>query len=538
MSGTRTALQAGVGAAALVGAVLAGAAVPVAAAPPALAQPQPSASGEVPPPEEEPEPEPSQAPEPEPEPEPEPPVQQPQPAAPDYSQCREVKYYTVPADETRGLFGLAEDLLGDERRSSDIDQLNQGRTQPDGWALDNTGAIRPEWHLVLPYDAEGEGVQTGTDPLCIIAADRAAAQGVPPPSPPIPPSAAPILAESPSPSPSPTAEEEPKGLRDRMGDLDPLMLAGGLGVLILLTVFALFWKPILTAVAWPFKKIAALPWRRPRPPRFVRTRRRRRLRDEVTDRIEADRGASRRAGLALVELVNAPAEVPARPVAVLTSGETVTAVVPANATPPVSSWKVLDATTWQYVKSKSATQAVKFNTMTQTATGLSSTLGTLVGLGLRPDEEGGEQVFVDFTWLDGLLAIQGHRLVAEDAVDVIGDGLRERGLRVTEVEEGRRLEEVLPPADPAGAEDPGAAGVPGGDPITGPRDPDRRHALLFYRPLDPDEEDALRRLPPNTLVVALGSSRAARWQWSAGEDGYLDTGAIGLRVALRHPAAA
>ncbi len=176
--------------------------------------------------------------------------------------------------------------------------------------------------------------------------------------------------------------------------------------------------------------------------------------------------------------------------------------------------------------------------MTQTATGLSSTLGTLVGLGLRPDEEGGEQVFVDFTWLDGLLAIQGHRLVAEDAVDVIGDGLRERGLRVTEVEEGRRLEEVLPPADPAGAEDPGAAGVPGGDPITGPRDPDRRHALLFYRPLDPDEEDALRRLPPNTLVVALGSSRAARWQWSAGEDGYLDTGAIGLRVALRHPAAA
>ncbi|MDA2811875.1 hypothetical protein O4J56_14625 [Nocardiopsis sp. RSe5-2] len=532
MSGTRTALQAGIGATALVGAVLAGLAVPVAAAPPALADPQPSTSAEAPPPEETPEPEPEETPEPEPEPEP---VQQPQPVQPDYSMCREVKYYTVPPDETRGLFGLAEDLLGDERRSSDIEQLNSGRTQPDGWALDDSGSIRPGWHLVLPYDADGQGVQTGTDPLCIIAADQAAAQGGPPPSPPVPPSAAPIPAESPSPSASPSegAADQPKGLRDRMGDLDPMMLAGGLGVLIVLTVVALFWKPIFTAVAWPFRKIAALPWRRPRPPRFVRTRRRRRLRDEVTDRIEADRGSSRRAGLALVELVNAPAEVPARPVAILTAGESVKAVVPANATPPVSSWTVLDATTWQYVKSKSATQAVKFNTMTQTATGLSSTLGTLVGLGLTPDEDGGEQVFVDFTWLDGLLAIAGHRLVAEDALDVVADGLRQRGLRVSEVEDGQRLRDVLPPADRTVPDTPGT----GGDPITGPRDPDRRHAVLVYRPLDPDEEEAVRTLPSNTLVVALGSSRAARWQWTAGEDGYLDTGAIGLRVALRHPAA-
>ncbi|MFI5838811.1 hypothetical protein ACIA8K_03720 [Catenuloplanes sp. NPDC051500] len=77
------------------------------------------------------------------------------------------KYYVVgtPANGQREyLYAIALKTLGDGNRSREIAQLNLGRTQPDGGALDDSGQIRPGWILMLPADAAGEGVKDGPLP--------------------------------------------------------------------------------------------------------------------------------------------------------------------------------------------------------------------------------------------------------------------------------------------------------------------------------------------------------------------------------------
>lgn len=83
------------------------------------------------------------------------------------SQQAYVLYYTVAASyqgKPETLWEIAGRLLGDSGRAGEILSLNSGHAQPDGARLDNAGDLHAGWHLVLPWDAVGPGVQYGLLP--------------------------------------------------------------------------------------------------------------------------------------------------------------------------------------------------------------------------------------------------------------------------------------------------------------------------------------------------------------------------------------
>ncbi|WP_454857976.1 hypothetical protein [Promicromonospora soli] len=78
-----------------------------------------------------------------------------------------VPYYVIgrtPEGETEYLYLIAERFLGDGERHTEIFELNEGRTQPDGGALTDPEVVEVGWVLQLPEDAEGEGLQHGPLP--------------------------------------------------------------------------------------------------------------------------------------------------------------------------------------------------------------------------------------------------------------------------------------------------------------------------------------------------------------------------------------
>ncbi|ETA04500.1 hypothetical protein CcI6DRAFT_00276 [Frankia sp. CcI6] len=76
---------------------------------------------------------------------------------------RMMKLYEVRPAEGRHhdtLWGIAERFLGDGLRYREIFDLNEGRAQPDGRTLSKPSLIHAGWVLLLPADAQGEGLQT------------------------------------------------------------------------------------------------------------------------------------------------------------------------------------------------------------------------------------------------------------------------------------------------------------------------------------------------------------------------------------------
>lgn len=76
-----------------------------------------------------------------------------------------VKYYTVTTSyqgKKEDLAEIASRFLGSDSRSLEIYNLNVGREQPDGKALNDAEKLDPGWKLVLPWDAVGASVQYGT----------------------------------------------------------------------------------------------------------------------------------------------------------------------------------------------------------------------------------------------------------------------------------------------------------------------------------------------------------------------------------------
>jgi hypothetical protein len=435
-----------------------------------------------------------------------------------YDICPTVYYYVVP-EGSPGLEGIADLVLGDPERADEIYEYNAGRTQADGGALGEDREVLPEWRLVVPFDSGGEGVYEGLDPLCVVAVDRANALGQEPPSPPpAPPAYTPPPEEESSAEGSSgdaAAEEEPS--------IDPRVLAAGAAGLVLLTLITLFWQPIGRALAWPFRRVAAARADRPRKRRPSRPGAAARRRRAATDLVASDPDAARRAGTAHAELIGAPADVPARPVALLTTPSETTAVVPAGATPPASSWRAVDTTTWRYGSGRSSAP-VRFGTSVHTMTG-AALRGVLVCLGQKEGTEA--LVHVDFTRMRGLLAVDGDPGVAADAVRVVADGLHAAGLRVRVLRQGRPLRSLVPDTIPVvAAPDP----IHGLDPGT-----EAPTVVVVPRPLGQADEHVLTSLPPDMIVVAAGSSHTARWQWEAFDDGTVHTGALGIDVVLRVP---
>ncbi|XKK41436.1 hypothetical protein HFP72_14625 [Nocardiopsis sp. ARC36] len=110
---------------------------------------------------------------------------------------------------------------------------------------------------------------------------------------------------------------------------------------------------------------------------------------------------------------------------------------------------------------------------------------------------------------------------------VVADGLHSAGLTVQVLKEGRPLHTLIPDTIPV---------VAAPDPIHGVEPgPEAATVVVVPRRLGPADEHVLTNLPPNTIVVAPGTSRAARWQWEAFDDGTVDTGALGLHVVVRLP---
>ncbi|CAO5177012.1 Peptidoglycan-binding protein LysM [Frankia sp. AiPs1] len=75
---------------------------------------------------------------------------------------RVVKLYEVRSAEGRHhdtLWGIAERFLGDGLRYREIFDLNEGRTQPDGRTLSKPSLIHAGWVLLLPADAQGDGLR-------------------------------------------------------------------------------------------------------------------------------------------------------------------------------------------------------------------------------------------------------------------------------------------------------------------------------------------------------------------------------------------
>ncbi|GHJ17306.1 MULTISPECIES: S8 family serine peptidase [unclassified Micromonospora] len=114
-----------------------------------------------------------------------------------------VKYYVVAAQyqgQPENLTEIARRFLGSGARAAEIYQLNTGRVQPDGARLTDPGTLRAGWHLVLPWDAAGEGVEYGQLP----APRRPSARPTPTRSPGARPDGSPSPGASPTPSGTPT----------------------------------------------------------------------------------------------------------------------------------------------------------------------------------------------------------------------------------------------------------------------------------------------------------------------------------------------
>ncbi|WP_116199100.1 LysM peptidoglycan-binding domain-containing protein [Amycolatopsis circi] len=86
------------------------------------------------------------------------------------SQSRTTAYLVRPGDS---LMRIAAEQLGDERRYTEIYDLNHARRQPDGETLRDVALIKPGWHLDLPAKTPSNGyrVQRG-ETLTSIARDR------------------------------------------------------------------------------------------------------------------------------------------------------------------------------------------------------------------------------------------------------------------------------------------------------------------------------------------------------------------------------
>jgi hypothetical protein len=129
------------------------------------------------------------------------------------------KYYVVSAAsgaQRESLYEIAARTLGNGNRSQEIFDLNQGRLQPDGGRLTDPLVLKPGWILVLPHDAQGTGVHTGSPPKV----------------------AAPSTAPSPSPFAGPSAAASTKS-----GSRHPVLLFGAASAAFLLLIIVVLVVP-------------------------------------------------------------------------------------------------------------------------------------------------------------------------------------------------------------------------------------------------------------------------------------------------------
>ena len=97
---------------------------------------------------------------------------------PAVARLEDLKWYQVKPEfegQPEFLYAIAARFLGNGDRWPEIFELTKGRTQPDGGSLSDPAVVTPGWYLILPAEAEGDGVQTGPSPLDTPAAAASSA---------------------------------------------------------------------------------------------------------------------------------------------------------------------------------------------------------------------------------------------------------------------------------------------------------------------------------------------------------------------------
>ncbi|WP_305783104.1 hypothetical protein [Symbioplanes lichenis] len=408
----------------------------------------------------------------------------------------DVKYYRVQSaynGEPEFLYEIAERFLGDGNRNPELFELNKGRVQPDGRSMEKPEQIEPGWILVLPEDAEGEGVEFGPLP------------GGPAPS--SEPAAAPTQAAAPA-----ADDSSSSGLLIVLIVAGVLVLAG-LGVVVWLLLRRR--KPARGKAPKPVKQ-------RGKPATAAPAR-------------SFDTAAAWTIDRALRVLVTG-ASAAGRPVpAVYGVSLDETRIVLRLAAPDGD-----PTDPWEAVENGRVWQASLRDLQALPAGDVGSPCPRLVTLGVA----GGVRELVDLGQATGIISLQGDgaaaralvaswaeeltnspwaegvRVVAGDIRPHLAGGPRLTSLggvreAITEAEGGDGDHTVALRSGPANLAASIGVLILGSAP--GARDLERVQHLV-------SRADAV------WVVIVLGQTRYDRWRFSIGPDGRLDTGALGITV--------
>ncbi|WP_306215352.1 hypothetical protein [Actinoplanes sp. RD1] len=411
----------------------------------------------------------------------------------------DVKYYRVRSSyngEPEFLYEIAERFLGDGDRNPELFELNKGRVQPDGRVLEKPEEIEPGWILILPEDAQGEGIEVG--PLPSAPATEAAS----------------------APAPAPSQAAAPAGEKSSPALLIVLIVAG---VLVLAG---------LAIVAWLLlrRRRPAAPGAAPRVPK----QRGRPVAAAPPSRI-FDTAAAWTVDRALRVLVTG-AGAAGRPVpAVYGVSLDETRIVLRLAAPDDS-----PTSPWEAVENGRVWQAPLRDLQALPAGDVGSPCPRLVTLGVA----GGVRELVDLGQATGIISLQGDgaaaraliaswaeelttspwaegvRVVAGDVRPHLAGGPRLTSLggvreAITEAEGGDGDHTVALGGGPAGL--PASIGVLILGSAPGGHDLERVQQLA-------GRADAV------WVVIVLGQTRYDRWRFAIAADGRLDTGALGITV--------
>ncbi|MEU4535606.1 hypothetical protein AB0G15_12150 [Streptosporangium sp. NPDC023825] len=443
-----------------------------------------------------------------------------------------VKVYVVKTAEQNGgtpdtLANAAARTLGDPNRAGEIFELNRGRVQADGSALQNPADLRAGWILRLPADARGPDVrlarETGGGTGQSGDAGQPDASGRPGGT-----------GQSGDTQPGDTqsgdtADTAPAGTRSPQDSTAivlplPAVLAGlGTLLLALLTAGIMARRQVRRA----FGAVARAVHRLGEPARRAR---RLRFRRSLTTAFAGDGESPRLAYGALAELTGS-GEHAVHAVSVGDGG--VTAWVATTGTPPAP-WRDLGEARWWRPAGAFARPSAHRPDVPAPC---------LVAVGV--DERGGK-VFVDLGRLDGALSVTGDRGVARDVVQGLLAGVaRDRpAVPVAVIQVADGLAVALPPAmprvEPSGrrtADVPAAARGTGT--LRATARPRPLEALLVVPGTPAARENAeLAALsgPGGAGWTALvcGDADGSHWRWRASPDGSVEIPV--LRLAVTAPA--
>jgi hypothetical protein len=449
---------------------------------------------------------------------------------------RQVKFYVVRASfngQPEFLFEIAQRFLGTGDRAQEIFKLNVGRQQPDGAKMVRDDVISPGWQLILPDDAKGNELQVGE----ITVADPTTA------------------ATTPAATDPPAADSSTADASEKSSSGPILWILGGAALLIGLVLIAYALQirrnALKLAAAGPATKRTG-PGRTPPPAPVTpaassawRLGRVRTASDPVARPFDAaaawtvDRALRSLAGL----VADAKRPMPSFYAVSLDSDQLRLRLAVPDHEPPTPWNAQEDGLGWS--ASLRALQAVPLDDQ------IAAPSPRLVTLGM----DGGTRVLIDLGQATGVIAVEGHaagiRAMLQGWITELANGPWADQVRVI-VAGLDTVDENPDPAQPGrvqsvsgvrealaavGASSVGwsgggaVAGVLRGGAASGSDAPGVLVLGSTARGNELEQIQALAGRPDaGWAVVFSGRVPAARWRFTLGSDGKLDTGVLGITV--------